>query len=311
MIKSVKPVVIFITGPTASGKTGLSIMLAEKLKSQIVSADSRQVYKYMDIGTAKPTKKEMSGITHHCIDIRLPNEYFSAGEYQHTAREKIAEIVSQGMTPIVAGGSGLYISALADGIFSGNYRDENLRKQLQADADEKGLDFLYSQLCGIDPEAAEKIHANDEKRIIRALEVYMLAKMPISKLRQKNTNKGDFTPVFFALRWDRKKLYSRINLRTEKMISSGLVKEVEKLLSMGYTRELNSMDSVGYKEVFRYLDNELSMLEMEHLIQQNTRKYAKKQITWFGHDKRIEWIEVNEETSLEEITELILKKCFS
>jgi len=307
LIFKAKPKVIFITGPTASGKTDLSIILAKRLNSQIVSADSRQVYKYMDIGTAKPTKEEMSGITHHCIDIRFPDEYFSAGEYQHIARQAVSEIVSNGMVPIVVGGSGLYISALADGIFLGNYRDEKLREILKKEAVDRGLDYLYLRLQDIDPKAAEKIHPNDEKRIIRALEVCILADMPMSELQYRKTIKADFLPVFYGLRWKREELYKRINRRTERMISSGLIQEVEMLKSMGYTRELNSMDSVGYKEVFQYLDGHLSELEMKELIQKNTRRYAKKQLTWFRRDNRIKWLDIDVVTSFEDMAEFIIK----
>ena len=261
---------------------------------EIVSADSRQVYRHMDIGTAKPSPEEREKIPHHCIDIRDPDEFFSAGEYGKLARRIVSEILTRGRLPIVVGGSGLYIRALVDGVFSGDFRDPVLRMKLNRQADEMSLECLYDRLRQIDPVAAQKIHPNDRKRIVRALEVCELSGRPVSKIQEEKTEPADFVPEFWGLRWPREVLYRRIEERVDRMMDAGLVKEVERLLGNGYGPELNSLDSVGYKEVFGYLDGNTTLAETVALIKQNTRRFAKKQMTWFRRDRRIQWIDVEE-----------------
>ncbi len=248
----------------------------------------------MDIGTAKPTIHEREEVPHHCIDVRDPDEYFSAGEYGKLARIKIHDILNQGKLPIVVGGSGLYIKALVDGLFFGDYRDAEVRMQLKRKAEEKGLEVLYHRLCELDPIASKRIHPNDFKRIIRALEVYELSGKAISSIQKEMTVPSDFIPQFWGLRWKRETLYQRIHSRVDEMIASGLVQEVEQLKAKSYNTEYSSLDSVGYGEVFEYLNGLITYQEMIHLIKQNTRRMAKKQLTWFNRDPRIKWIDLEE-----------------
>lgn len=300
--------VLVIVGPTASGKTTLSLKVAKKIKSEIVSADSRQVYRHLNVGTAKPTPSEIGNIPHHCINIRDPEEFFSAGDYCIITRNIVQEIFSRSCIPIIVGGSGLYIQALLDGIFPGSFRDLSIREKLGQQAEKEGMDKLYSRLSEVDPRAASRIHPNDCKRIIRALEVYELSGLPISKMQREKTRAADFFPVIWGLSWQREKLYSRINERVENMIQEGLVEEVEKVRDMGLDLRINSLDSVGYKEVFQYFDGGLSFKEMVSLIKRNTRRFAKRQITWFRRDSRIQWISLSEPVNWDTIAEEIVIK---
>ncbi len=298
--------VLFIVGPTASGKTRLSLQVTKKCKAEIVSADSRQVYRYMDIGTDKPAASERETVPHHCIDIRDPDDYFSAGEYGKLARKIIAEIFSRYRLPVVVGGSGLYIRALVDGVFAGNYRDASIRAKLKSQADKEGLEALYRRLSEIDPDAVEKIHPNDKRRIIRALEVYEISDQPISQIQATKTEPADFQSVFWGLRWPREVIYRRIEERVDRMVDSGLVQEVKKLWDMGYGLQNNSLHSVGYKEIVDHLDGRTTLQEAVHLIKQNTRRFAKKQLTWFRQDDRIQWIDVQEPIDWNALTETVL-----
>jgi tRNA dimethylallyltransferase len=306
MISNSDKRVLFIIGPTASGKTRLSLQLTKKCKAEIVSADSRQVYRYMDIGTDKPAASERKKVPHHCIDIRDPDDYFSAGEYGKLAREIISEIFSRSRLSIVVGGSGLYIRALADGVFAGNYRDASVREKLKRRATEEGLEALYRRLSEIDPDAVKKIHPNDKRRIIRALEVYEISGQPISRIQATKTEPADFLPVFWGLRWPREVIYRRIEERVDQMVDSGLVQEVKKLLDMGYGFQNNSLHSVGYKEVVDHLEGHTTLQEAIHLIKQNTRRFAKKQLTWFRRDDRIQWIDVQEPVDWSALADTVL-----
>jgi tRNA dimethylallyltransferase len=295
-----------MVGPTASGKTQLSLAIAEKGSGEIVSADSRQVYRYLKIGTAKPTKAEMEAIPHHCIDIVNPDESFSAGVYAKLARQIISEIHARRRLPIVVGGSGLYIRALVDGIFWEACKDQELRIKLKREIEEEGLDALYQRLCRIDPEATRKIHANDQKRIIRALEVYEITGQPISKMQKEKTQPADFSAYFWGLRWPREILYKRINRRVDTMMEKGLVEEVKQLQSKGFGLELNALDSVGYKEIFAFLKGECTYDEAVEQIKRNTRRFAKKQLIWFRKDKRIRWIDMEEPVDWTRMVQQIL-----
>ena len=295
-----------IVGPTASGKTALSLILAERLRAEIVSADSRQVYRYMDIGTAKPTAEERERVPHHCIDILDPEESFSAGAFGETARRIVEEIHARERCVIVAGGSGLYVRALLDGMFEGSFRDDALRTSLNREAEEKGLPALFERLVSLDPISAERIHPNDRKRVLRALEVTELAGMPMSRLQEERTYDPGFTVTRIGLRWPREKLYRRIEDRVDAMIRSGLIDEVRHLREMGYSLDHNSMDSVGYKEVFAYFTGETSREEMIDAVKQNTRRFAKKQMTWFRRDERIRWIEMKDTLSWEALADALL-----
>lgn len=299
--------VLAIVGPTGSGKTKLSLIVAEKLDGEIISADSRQVYRYMDIGTAKPSLEDRKRIKHYFIDELNPDEEFNAGVFGEKGREIIEDIFSRGKVPIVVGGSGLYIKSLIDGFFEGPGADWELREILYKKANELGKEVLYEELKKVDPISAEKIHPNNLKRVIRALEVYYITGKPISQLQQAIKPEIDFKTVQVGLNWDRKKLYKRIEQRVDEMIKAGLIDEVKKLRELGYDKNLNSLQTVGYKEVFDYLDGLISYDEMIRLIKRNSRRYAKRQLTWFRQDKRIIWLDVDEDTDFDELAEKVVQ----
>ncbi len=285
-----------IVGPTAAGKSALALRLAQRLDGEIVSADSRQVYKYLDIGTAKPTVAERALVRHHLIDVRLPDEYYSAGEYARDAAAIIAEVLSRGRVPIVVGGSGFYIRALTDGLFGPNIRDPQLRARLREEARQSGLGALWQRLCRVDPTTATRLHPNDAQRIIRALEVYECTGTPLSEHQRRHQPQTRFSWRFIGLRWPRAELYARIERRVDQMIAEGFEKEVRQLAAMGYGPELISLRTVGYKEMFAYLGGELAWEQAVALIKQHTRNYAKRQLTWFGRDARVCWIDLGTST---------------
>lgn len=291
--------ILTILGPTASGKTKVSLEIADKINGEIISADSRQVYRYMDIGTAKPNLEERKRIPHHLIDIIEPDEYFSAADYSTRARKAIKEIVSRGKEPIVVGGSGLYLRALFKGFFKGTGRDEKFRQKQKEKADKFGIETLYQELKEKDPEATEKIGPHNLARIIRALEVYELSGQRISDLQKKGEYPSkEFDFIKIGLKIDRGKLYQGIDQRVEDMISSGLVDEVESLKAKGYNSSLAPLRTFGYKEILQYLNGEISLDEAKEKIKLNTRHFAKRQLTWFKKEEGIIWIEV-EKTNLE------------
>jgi len=296
-----------IVGPTASGKTKLSLIVAEKLDGEIISADSRQIYRYMDIGTAKPSPEEREKVKHYFIDELNPDEEFNAGLFGEKARKIIEDIFSRGKVPIIVGGSGLYIKSLIDGFFEGPGADWELREILYRRAKDLGKESLYEELKKVDPVSAQKIHPNNLKRVIRALEVYYITGKPISQLQQTVKPEINFKTVQVGLKWDRKKLYKRIEERVEEMIRNGLIDEVKKLREMGYDKNLNSLQTVGYKEVFDYLDGLISYDRMIYLIKRNSRRYAKRQLTWFRQDERIIWIDVDEDTDFNELAEKVVE----
>lgn len=299
--------VLAIVGPTASGKSKLSLIVAEKLNGEIISADSRQVYKYMDIGTDKPSQDDRKRIKHYFIDELNPNEEFNAGVFGEKAREIIKDIFSRDKVPIVVGGSGLYIKSLVDGFFEGPGADWELREILYRKANELGKEVLYEELKRVDPISAGKIHPNNLKRVIRALEVYYITGKPISQLQQIVKPKIDFKTVQIGLKWDRMKLYKRIEERVDEMIQAGLIEEVKRLRELGYDKNLNSLQTVGYKEVFDYLDGLISYDEMIRLIKRNSRRYAKRQLIWFRQDKRIIWLDVDEDTDFGGLAEKVVQ----
>ncbi|MDZ7331517.1 MAG: tRNA (adenosine(37)-N6)-dimethylallyltransferase MiaA [candidate division KSB1 bacterium] len=290
-----KEKVLIIVGPTGVGKTSLSLELAERWRNaEIISADSRQVYRYLDIGTAKPTPQQRAKIPHHFIDIINPDEYYSAGRYGREARQRIEVLQSQGKSPIVVGGSGLYIRALVDGFFERQIYDQSIKARLKREMKEKGLAQLYQRLLQVDPIAAEKIHPNDHHRIIRALEVYELTGEPLSTFQAQASQRAEFEPVFIGLTRERNRLYQMIEQRVDEMLQQGLVAEVKHLISMGYHPQLNSLQTVGYREVFLYLDGHFDFDTMVKLIKQRTRNYAKRQLTWFRKDPRILWLDLDQ-----------------
>ena len=286
--------VLIIVGATAVGKTAIAIKLADRIKNvEIISADSRQVYKFMNIGTAKPTEDERAKVKHHFIDIKLPDEYYSAGRYGNEARRKIDRLFENKKTPIVVGGSGLYIRALVDGFFDKQIFDAEVKQRLKNEIQQLGISKLYERLQRFDKITAEKIHHHDGQRIVRALEVYELTGQPLSKYQKEKSKQANFTPLFIGLNRQRKFLYRIIEKRVDLMIEKGLVDEVLKLKAMGYLPPLNSLRTVAYREVYEYLDGKVDFTEMVRLIKQRSRNYAKRQLTWFRKDERIKWIDLD------------------
>ena len=295
-----------IVGPTAVGKTALSLLIAEKRAVEIISADSRQIYRYMDIGTAKVSSEVRRQIPHHFIDICLPDEYYSAGMFGKQARQTVEEIVRRGKIPLVVGGSGFYIRALVDGIFELDARDAAVRQQLEARLSEEGLASLYAELQKADPAYAAKISHNDRQRILRSLEVFYVTGKPFSFWHEQKPEPAPFEAVFWGLTAERTTLYRRINERVLRMLQEGLEEEVRGLLEMGYSPELNALNTVGYKEMIDYLNGKISRETMIESIQRNSRRYAKRQLTWFRAESRVHWHEVAEAGDLKEIAQKIL-----
>ena len=284
---------LVICGPTATGKTQMALELAELFPHmEVVSADSRQIFRYMDIGTAKPTPAERQRLPHHFVDIADPDEEYTAGQFGREGRERVKELYHAGRLPVVVGGSGLYIRSLVDGLFEGNVRDPQVKASLRERAEREGLGALYRELQRVDPETARRLHPNDLQRIVRALEVYHVAGEPISALHKKAQPPRQIEPVFFALNRPREELYRIIEERVEQMLQKGLVEEVSRLRQMGFGPGLQSQRTVGYQEIHSYLDGEISLDEAVRLVKRNTRRFAKRQLTWFGKDGRIAWLEV-------------------
>ncbi|MGE5328984.1 MAG: tRNA (adenosine(37)-N6)-dimethylallyltransferase MiaA [Deltaproteobacteria bacterium] len=298
--------VLVILGPTAVGKTNLSIELAKRVNGEIISADSMQIYKYMDIGTAKPNLEEMQGIKHYLIDTLEPNEECNVAKYKEMAEKCIEEILNKNKMPLIVGGTGLYVNSVVDNIeFTETLTDWNYRTKLEEKAGIEGTDILYKELEKVDFEAAEKIHPNDLRRIIRALEVYHSTGIPISchnKVSKQNLPKYDFAMI--GLNTEREVLYKRIDLRVDEMFKRGLVDEVKKLIEIGISSKNTSMQGLGYKEVVDYLEGRALLNEAVEIIKMNSRRYAKRQLTWFRRDKRIQWFDINE--GMENIIKKIL-----
>lgn len=286
-----KPKVIVICGPTASGKTALSIQLAKKINGEIVSADSMQIYEDMDIGTAKPTVEEMEGIKHYLIGNISPTVRYSVANFKRDAINAIDEIIKKGKTPIIVGGTGLYVDSLVHGIDYDNTEvDLEYRNQLEEIAKNNGLDVLYSQAIKIDPLAMEKISNNDKKRIFRVLEIYhSTGKTKTEQEYESRKKENPYNYIVFAIDMERKKLYERINKRVDIMIENGLVEEVKNLIDK-YEELPTAIQGLGYKEVVSYLNNEITYEEMVEKIKLETRHYAKRQLTWFRRNKNITWI---------------------
>ena len=287
-----KEKVIVICGPTASGKTALSIELAKKIDGEIISADSMQIYKDMNIGTAKPTEEEKQGIEHYLLDFVSPEERYSVAQYKQDAKNAIREIIKKGKVPIIVGGTGLYVDSLIYEIEYGEIKvDEEYRQQLEKMVEEKGLDELYNRAMKIDPEAMKKISVNDKKRIMRVLEIYKATgKTKTQQELESKKNPVEFDYKVFAINWDREKLYQRINKRVDIMIEDGLVEEVKNILQK-YDNFPTAMQGLGYKEVVDYINGIYSKEEMIEKIKMETRRYAKRQLTWFRKNKQTIWLE--------------------
>jgi tRNA dimethylallyltransferase len=279
--------ILAIVGPTASGKSQLSLSLAELLGGEIVSADSRQIYKYLDIGTAKPTLDDRKRVPHHFIDILDPGEYYSAGQFGEDVDGVFHDVFDRGKIPILVGGSGLYVKAAIDGIFEGPGSDPEIRSRLEEELRIHGLESLLKEFKKVDPTALESMKEVTPRRVIRALEVFYTTGKPISRLHAEQTKAKEFRALQVCLSWDRAELYARINRRVDDMMAAGLVDEVRTLKKLGYDRRLNALNTVGYKEVFDHLEGITDAVTMIELMKRNTRRFAKRQLTWFRADKRI------------------------
>lgn len=286
-----KPLII-ITGPTAVGKTALSVRLAERIGGEIISADSMQVYRHMNIGSAKVTEEEMHGVPHHLIDILEPSEEFNVVTFQKRAKEALEEIYSRGSVPIIAGGTGFYIQALLYDIdFTETEEDGAFREEMETLAREKGPAVLHAMLEQADPESAAAIHENNIKRVIRALEFYRQTGEKISAHNEEERRKeSPYQFFYYVVNTDRNALYERIDRRVDQMMENGLVEEVKSLKDMGLTKQMVSMQGLGYKEILDYLDGNCSLEEAVYILKRDTRHFAKRQLTWFKRERGVRWL---------------------
>ncbi|MBC8342455.1 MAG: tRNA (adenosine(37)-N6)-dimethylallyltransferase MiaA [Bacteroidetes bacterium] len=290
--------VIAIIGPTASGKTSLGIQLANLLKGEIISADSMQIYQFMDIGTAKPTPEELQAAPHHLINIIFPDSPYNAGMFVDQADAVIKSIDQQNKIPIILGGTSLYVKTLIDGMIGATEAPADIKTKIQEDIREKGLEHCYAQLKSLDPESAAELHANDVSRIVRALEVFLTTGQSIKTLQKKHRFADRrYQPFFIGLDWPREVLYQRINERVKIMVEQGLVKETAGLLKKGYHKKLPALNSIGYRQAVAFIEGKMTHDEMIADIQQKTRRYAKKQMTWYRKNEEINWLEGNQLTS--------------
>lgn len=297
--------VIIIVGPTCSGKTKLAVDLSIDLESEIISADSRQIYNYLTIGTAKPNDVELSKIQHHFVNKLNPDEDYNVGLFEKDSLDIINKLTSKNRIPVIVGGSGLYIKAIIDGIVDVD-SDEELREQLQEERVKFGNEYIYDKLKELDPTAAATMLPQNWKRIIRAIEVYRLTGKSILEIHNQQKRESNYNFFQFGLMWKRSALYNNINNRVDEMIENGLVDEVKNILAMGYSKEMNSLNTVGYKEIISHLSGEISLERAVELIKRNTRRFAKRQLTWFKKDRRINWIDINSVEDLQKAKRLIL-----
>lgn len=288
-----KQPLIVLTGPTAVGKTNLSIKLAKAVNGEIISADSMQVYRYMDIGSAKIQPQQMEGVTHYLIDCLNPDEEFSVAVFQQMAKEAMKKIYAKGRIPILTGGTGFYIQAVTQDIdFSKHTEDDTYRKSLEKTALEKGSGYLHDMLEKVDPASAEAIHENNTKRVIRALEYYEQTGKQISSHNEEQRQKeSPYNLAYFVLNDERARLYERIDKRIDQMLADGLVEEVTKLKDMGYHKGMVSMQGLGYKEILSFLDGTWNLEEAVYILKRDTRRFAKRQITWFKREREVEWFD--------------------
>ncbi|GAA0091355.1 MAG: tRNA (adenosine(37)-N6)-dimethylallyltransferase MiaA [Paraclostridium bifermentans] len=303
---------VILTGPTAVGKTNLSIQLAKKMNMEIISADSMQIYKYMDVGSAKVTEDEMNGVKHYLIDEVTPDYSFSVSEFQERANDYINQIVKKGKLPLVTGGTGLYLNSLIYNMdFAKSDADNELREMLRVELEENGIDYMYEKLKSLDEEAANRIHKNNTKRVIRAIEVCMSGKKMSDFSSDLKLNEK-YEPIIIVLNRDREHLYRRINKRVDIMIRQGLEDEVKTLLNMGYSSDLVSMQGIGYKEIIKYLNNEYTYEEAIEIIKRDSRRYAKRQLTWFRRYENAKWFDLDnyndEKILLDDVISYIEKK---
>jgi tRNA dimethylallyltransferase len=294
-MEAAKHRIVIIVGPTASGKTDLAVRLAECFDGEIVNADSMQVYRGMDIGTAKPSLELRRRVPHHLIDIADPDRNFSASDFRREAAAAIDDISGRGKRAFIVGGTGLYIRALLQGLVDSPSGAGEVRQKLEEEAKLNGNEALLAELAMVDPVTAQRLHANDLVRVIRALEVYRLTGKPISQQRSTHGFRGDYyCPLKLGLTLDRRELYERIDSRVERMIADGLVEEVRTLLGLGYTTQLKAFRSIGYRQISAHISGEYAIDEAVRLMKRDTRRYAKRQMTWFNGDKEINWVEYSD-----------------
>ncbi|MBA2870940.1 tRNA dimethylallyltransferase [Anoxybacillus calidus] len=303
---------VVIIGPTAVGKTKLSIELAKRLNGEIISGDSMQVYKGMDIGTAKIKPEEMEGIPHHLIDIKEPTESFSVAEFQQMVRPLISEITKRNKLPIIVGGTGLYIqSVIYDYQFSDAPSDDDYRRKLEKFAQERGVVALHEKLKEIDPHSAERIHPNNVRRVIRAMEIFYCTGKTMTEWQKQQTPDLLYDVALVGLTMEREQLYRRINERVDQMMAEGLLDEVKTLYESG-VRDCQSIQAIGYKEIYEYLDGRISLAEAVEQLKQNSRRYAKRQLTWFRNKMPVQWFDMTDlsdfPTKVEEILHYIAGK---
>ncbi len=297
-----KPKIIVIVGPTAVGKSKVAIELAERFNGEIINADSMQVYRFMDIGTAKPSKEDRERVRHHLIDIRNPDEEFDAAQFRDEASKAVEDIVGRGYLPIVTGGTGLYLKALTEGLFDVPKVDKELRARLRIEVEDSGISALFKRLAEVDPVAAERIGPYNTHRIIRALEIFYLTGIPISQHQKSHAfSERPYDCLKIGLSVEREALYKKIDDRVDSMIKDGLVEEVSRIIAMGYRPETKAMQALGYSQICGYLDGKYNLDEAIALIKRDTRHYAKRQMTWFRRDDEITWFDTKEEDYLERI----------
>lgn len=303
-----KEKIIILVGPTASGKTDMGVRLAKKLNAEIISADSMQIYKDMDIGTAKPTVQEMEGIPHYLIDVVEPDQEFSVALFREQSEKCIEDILSRQKKPLIVGGTGLYINSLSKPWnFSKTEPNHELRLELESVAKEKGNEYLHNMLLEADPSSAQLIHPNNVKRVIRAIEIFKTSGTTKSQLDFESTLKEvKYDPLLIGLDMKRSILYSRIERRIDLMLDKGLVDEVTNLLNLGYNQSLVSMQGLGYKEVVKYLKGEYTFDQCVDILKRDTRHFAKRQMTWFRRDDRIKWFPIEDYANLDLLESSIL-----
>ena len=293
-----KPKIICVVGPTASGKTSFAISLAKKIDGEIVSCDSMQIYKYMNIGTAKPTPDEMQGIPHHMLDFVEPSVSYSVADFAEDARKCINDILSRGKTPILCGGTGLYIDSIINQIeFSEEKVDMTYRNELQTLAEKEGVEAVHKLLQETDPIAADKIHPNNLKRVLRALEIQKTTGLTKTQADKMAISEPLYDAEIFGMEMDREQLYERINLRVDLMIEAGLLEEVENLLKRGIPKNATAMQAIGYKEFIAYFDGKSTLEDAIDTVKRESRRYAKRQLTWFKRNKNIRWLSPTEDIS--------------
>ncbi|MDX1373698.1 MAG: tRNA (adenosine(37)-N6)-dimethylallyltransferase MiaA, partial [Nitrososphaeraceae archaeon] len=300
--------IIVIVGPTCSGKTSLSVQLAEMLNTEIISADSRQFYKFLNIGTAKPSKEILNKVKHHFINSLNPDEEYNVSRYEEDASKIIRALIIKNKIPIVVGGSGLYIKALIDGVVETADKDDEYREKLLLIKKEDGIEKLYAMLEDVDEVSAKKMLPQNWKRVMRALEVFHITGKPIWEHYKNQNKKREFNFIQYGLKWEREILYKNIDTRVDKMIEQGLIDEVKNILEIGYSPELNALNTVGYKEIISHLKKEITLDRAIELIKRNTRRYAKRQITWFNKDKRINWIDIKSNSDISRAAGLIIRE---